>query len=95
MPHWYSSDPPEQKLEVFSASSSWKIARAAAALITVCNSCLPSAGEQLLCVSVFYPQGSYPGKLHGIRSPALHSSCDRASGASQIWGFNGYTGITE
>lgn len=91
MPDWYSSDPPEQNLEVFSASSSWQ----AAILITVWNSWLPSAGEQLLCVLVFYPQDSYPGKFNGIGFPALHSNCDRASGASQIWGFNGYTGITE
>lgn len=73
MPDWYSSDPPEQKLWVFTANSSWQTAREPATLITGCNSWLPSAGE-LLCVTIFYHQDLYPGKFHGIWFPALQSA---------------------
>lgn len=81
------SDPPELKLQVFFANSGWQTARAAATLITRCNSWLPSADEKLVFVSIFYPQDSYPGKFHGIRFPALHSAVSELLVPARFWGL--------
>lgn len=81
------SDPSELKLQVFFANSGWQTARAAATLITRCNSWLPSADEKLVCVSIFYPQDPYPGKFHGIRFPALHSAVSELLVPARFWGL--------